>query len=139
MKIINYEDQPNPFVLEDPLFDTFGKLAEAEELLLVTFGIVVAVVIVDGEGDAIEFVVVGLVCIKLFVFEETTLGVIETIWFIFVLDGKDKDCVFIIIIAGGAELPIVEDDGLLLRIWLFWDKIWLLIIFWIRDNFSLLY
>lgn len=135
MKIINYENQPNPFVLEDPLFEMFGELAEAEELLLVTFGIVV---VVDEEGDAIEFVVVGLVCIKLFVFEETTLGVIETIWFIFVLDGKDKDCVFIIIIAGGAELPIVEDDELLLRIWLFWDKIWLLIIFWIRDNFSLL-
>jgi hypothetical protein len=34
-----------------------------------------------------------------------------------VLDGKDKDCVFMIIIAGGAELPIVEeDDELLLRI-----------------------
>jgi hypothetical protein len=33
-----------------------------------------------------------------------------------VLDGKDKGCVFIIIIAGGAELPIVEDDELLLRI-----------------------
>jgi hypothetical protein len=116
----------------------FGELAEeAEELLLVTFDIVVAaVVVVDEEGDAIEFVVVG--CIKLFVFEETTLGVIDTIWFIFVLDGKDKDCVFMIIIAGGAELPIVEeDDELLLRIWLFWDKIWLLIIFWIRDNFSL--
>lgn len=76
MKIINYENQPNPFVLEDPLFEMFGELAEAEELLLVTFGIVV---VVDEEGDAIEFVVVGLVCIKLFVFEETTLGVIETI------------------------------------------------------------
>jgi hypothetical protein len=79
LKIINYENQPNPFVLEDPLFEMFGELAEAEELLLVTFGIVVAVVVVDEEGDAIEFVVVGLVCIKLFVFEETTLGAIETI------------------------------------------------------------
>ena len=137
------ENQPNPFVLVDPLFEMFGELAEADELLLVTFDIVVNVVVVvvvfDEEGDAIEFVVVGLVCVKLFVFEETTLGVIDTIWFIFVLDGKDKDCVFIIIIAGGAELPIDEDDELLLRIWLFWDKIWLLIIFWIRDNFSLLY